>query len=258
MNSMENVVQRNKLDFIFSLIRNGYVDEIKKHLHHDDLNLNYSFRDRDSTFFHTPLTYAASQSVQTPLTLTTSYEMRSIIRFFVEEMDGDLENILERATYTPLIVAIDMINPCMVKFLVEKLHADVNRKDTKGLSPIFHASILNRNLRMVEYIVERGAHVNEPGLLLSAVENVFVFHGESETIQILQFLARQEYMNLDTILEKLKKYNNNDPIETLVIQLMEKERKDKRQMNMKKLLLVYKKAKPVIDEDVVREIASYI
>jgi hypothetical protein len=170
---MENVVQRNKLDFIFSLIRNGYVDEIKKHLHHDDLNLNCRFRGRYSTFLHTPLTYAASQCVHTPLTYVTSYEMRSIIRFFVEEMDGDLENILERATYTPLIVAIDMINPYMVKFLVEKLHADVNRKDTKGLSPIFHASILNRNLRMV------------------------------------------------------KKYNNNDPIETLVIQLMEKERKDK-------------------------------
>jgi ankyrin repeat protein len=247
-------MERHKLDFIFFLIRNGHVNEIRKHLHHDDLNLNCRFLGRDSTFLHTPLTYA------------TSYGMRSIIQLIVEEMDGDLDNIIEKATYTPLIVAIDQNNIYTVKFIVDKLHADINRKDTKGNSPIFHASIIVRNLNMVEYLVERGANLNQPGLLWSAVENVFVFHGESDTIKILRFLARQEYMNLITILEKLKKmqypYNqrnsNNDPIGTFVIKLLEKERKEKRQRNMKKLLLVYKKATPEIVEDVVKVIAEYM
>lgn len=257
-------------DEIGNLIKKGYKEQLEKRFNKKPATVNCTIPiiGRDRQILHSPLTYASF------------YGMRTIVELIMKFMTHhDVDNN-SNITETALIAAIDGEHFDLVRYFVEYIHVDINKTDVNKDSPLSHACIL-KDFRLVQYLVNNGANINQPNrdgitpLFYSADMPPWIGWPRNGTdvshymckksINIVRFLLRQEYINLDhrdnyghTLLGYFIDCNPSREQQHSIIQLIENESKHKKQKNIKNLLLVYKKAFPVLDEDVTRILATYL
>lgn len=251
-------------DEIGNLIKKGYKEELEKRFKKNPATVNctITFLGSVRQILHSPLTWASFCGMRTIVEL--------IMKFMTHHDIDDNSNITE----TALIAAIDGEHFNLVRYLVEYIHVDINETDVNKDSPLSHACIL-KNFRLVHYLVNNGANINQPNrdgitpLFYSADmppwNGLTYMYECKKSIDIVRFLLRQEYINLDhrdnyghTLLGYFIDCNPSREQQHSIIQLIENESKHKKQKNIKNLLLVYKKAFPVLDEDVTRILATYL
>ena len=253
-------------DTIYILIKKGYKEQLEKCFNKEPATVNCTipFLWRDRQIIGSPLTYASFCGRRTIVEL--------IMKFMTHHDVDNNSNITE----TALIAAINGEHFDLVRYFVEYIHVDINETDVNKDSPLSHACML-KDFRLVQYLVNNGANINQPNrdgitpLFYSANMPPWIGWPRNGTnvspgsIDIVRFLLRQEYINLDhrdnyghTLLGYFIDCNPSREQQHSIIQLIENESKHKKQKNIKNLLLVYKKAFPVLDEDVTRILATYL
>jgi|GEM_PF-5641522 len=211
-NALVNAIYENKIEVARVLLENG-------------IDINY----QDSDGF-TPLMYACqNNNLETikfllengadvskanpegfnPLMIAASNGYYDLFKLLLEN-GADY-----KITYNPKISDINILdfaiqgsNLDLVKYTIEKLNFDVNRKDKGGYNPILVASNLNKEgkLDIIKFLVSKGADVNSQ--LIQSYDATANGNGEEYTDENIE----EELENIDQ-----KSNENNEDIEQDII-----------------------------------------